>query len=116
MIVQVPIRTGRGLNNREHWRERVRRVRDERFAVGLILNTCKGQCPAGPGWVVTLTRCAPSGGLDGDNLQGALKAVRDEVAEFLGVDDGSAVVVWTYDQRRAPWGVEIGIKNAKTDD
>ena len=111
MKVLVPIFTGRGLNDRAHWRARAARVRDERFAVGLVLNTCHDR-PEGPCYVVTLTRCAPSRGLDGDNLQGALKAVRDEVAAWLGLDDGSPLVTWEYAQRRGEWGVEIGIQDA----
>lgn len=114
MRVHVPIWTGRGLNDRTHWRTRARRVKDERFAVGLVLNACKDPLPEGPVYRVTLTRCAPSNGLDGDNLQGALKAVRDEVAAFLGVDDGSHLVTWEYGQRRAEWGVDIGIHDAET--
>jgi hypothetical protein len=58
--------------------------------------------------IVTLTRVAPSNGLDDDNLAGALKGVRDAVAEWLGVDDRDrATVRYEYEQRRGPWGVEI---------
>lgn len=91
---------------------RARAVRDERFAVGLVLATMRKECPCGPKWRVVLVRVAPSGGLDGDNLQGALKGVRDEVAAFLGVDDGGTRVTWEYGQRRGDWGVEIRITNA----
>ena len=116
MRVHVPIGTGRGLNDRKHWYARSRQVKDERFAVGLMLNACKDPLPEGPCYRVTLTRCAPSRGLDSDNLQGSLKAVRDEVAAFLGVDDGSPLIAWEYAQRRADWGVDIGIEDAETYD
>jgi hypothetical protein len=37
--------------------------------------------------------------LDGDNLQSGFKAVRDGVADWLGVDDGSGLIDWQYCQR-----------------
>ena len=47
---------------------------------------------------VVLTRIAPRQ-LDGDNLQSGFKAVRDGVADWLGVDDGSSLIDWQYCQR-----------------
>ena len=61
---------------------------------------------------VTLVRLAPSAGLDDDNLRSSLKAIRDGVADALGIDDRDPRVGWHYEQRRsAPrvWGVEIRI-------
>lgn len=55
-----------------------------------------GAAPKPPA-VVNLTRIGPRV-LDGDNLQRALKAIRDEVALFLGVDDASPLVEWKYAQ------------------
>ena len=102
--VSIPIRTGTGLNEREHWRARARRVKSERQATALFL---RGNRPALP-CTVLLTRVGPSNGLDDDNLRGSLKAVRDQVAQWLGVDDRSPLVAWTYAQRRAKeWGVEV---------
>jgi hypothetical protein len=49
---------------------------------------------------VVLTRVAPRK-LDGDNLQSGFKAVRDGVADWLGVDDGNGLVDWQYAQRSA---------------
>lgn len=50
--------------------------------------------------LVTLRRVA-KGLLDSDNLAGSLKAVRDQVAAWLAVDDGpSGPVTWAYDQRK----------------
>ena len=37
--------------------------------------------------------------MDGDNLAGAFKAVRDAVATFLGVDDADPRVKWSCRQR-----------------
>jgi len=47
--------------------------------------------------------------LDGDNLAGALKAVRDGVADALGIDDRNPRVTWLVDQRRGPAGVVIEV-------
>lgn len=104
----VPLRTVSGLNAREHWRARARRVKAERQAVAAML-WANCMPPAFP-CTVLLTRIAPSNGLDDDNLAGALKGVRDEVAKWLGVDDRhSEIVRYRYAQRRGrEWGVEIG--------
>lgn len=108
--VLVPLRTGRGGNDRPgHWSGRARRVKAERRTVGWALHVhCGAWRPTLP-CVVTLTRCAPSNGLDGDNLAGACKAVRDEVAAWIGVDDRHEELVrYVCEQRRAKdWWVVI---------
>lgn len=98
-LIIVPLRTVSGANAREHHMARARRVKIEREAVAWMLKTA--QRPALP-CVVTLTRVAPSSGLDlDDNLPGALKGVRDEVAKWLGVNDRRRDVVrYEYAQRR----------------
>ena len=107
MKVTVPMKTA-GSNAREHHMARHRRVKHERHNVGWLLQG-KAQPPP---CTVTLVRLGPNTKpLDGDNLQAALKAARDEVAKWLGVDDGSALVTWKYDQRRQKdWAVEIDIE------
>jgi hypothetical protein len=107
----VPIRTGRGLNDRMHWAARARKVKYEREAVQWALNgNSRPWLPCS----VTLIRCAPSNGLDGDNLQGALKACRDGVAQWLGVDDADARVTWNYAQRREKgYSVVVRIEGAR---
>ena len=103
-MIFIPIRTGRGLNAREAWQSRARRVKAERQAVAWLLRGKKPVLPC----TVRLTRCAPSNGMDDDGVVGALKAVRDQVAEWLGVDDkDSARVRYVYAQCRAAWGVRI---------
>lgn len=111
-MIAIPLRTGNGLNAREHWRQRDRRVRAEREALawGLLL----AQRPDRATWrppipcSVRITRVAPSNGLDDDNLAGSLKSVRDQIAEWMGVDDKrSDLVRYVYAQRRGPWAVEI---------
>ena len=47
---------------------------------------------------VYLTRIAPRQ-LDSDNLSSGFKAVRDGVADWLGIDDGHPGIAWHYKQR-----------------
>lgn len=108
MILINGMRLGRGLNDREHHMQRSRRVKAERSQVAWVLAARNVDRPEPP-LLVTLTRIAPSAGLDkGDNLNGSLKAVRDQVAAWLGVDDKlDHVVEYAYAQERGPWGVKI---------
>lgn len=99
--VEVPIKTVSELNRREHWAARARRVKAQRSAVTLALRCSRVQ-PADELLPATRLRVllvrVGARRLDGDNLQGALKAVRDAVAEWIGVDDGSQVYEWVYAQ------------------
>lgn len=102
----VPLRTVSGLNVREHHMARHRRVKAEREAVAWKLGAKRDvPLPA----VVTLTRVAPSRGLDDDNLRGALKGCRDQVAAWLGVDDRDPLVQWNYGQERGEWSVRVEV-------
>ena len=103
-MITVSMRT-LGSNAREHWRTRHGRVKREREAVAWMLKTAaRPNVPC----TVLLTRVAPSHGLDDDNLRAALKGVRDEIADWLGVNDRySARVRYVYAQIRGPWGVRI---------
>ena len=61
-----------------------------------------------PPVIVTITRLGPRR-LDDDNLQGAAKAVRDEIAAKIGTDDGSALYTWVYRQRTGKYGVDVEV-------
>lgn len=104
-MIRVNVRTPPGLNSRENWRARARRVKAERESTAwALLGKDRPALPCS----VQLTRFAPSNGLDDDNLAGALKAIRDAVADWLGIDDKHADQVrYLYAQERAPWGVGI---------
>lgn len=84
------------LNMREHWASRARRTKTQREA------TLAGWREAGsptvpvPG-VIELCRVGRRK-LDTDNLAGALKAIRDEVARIAGIDDGDDRIEWRYEQ------------------
>jgi hypothetical protein len=106
--VSIPIKAVSTLNAREHWSVKAKRHKSQRQAAYLM--TPKAQLPA----VVTLTRCGPRT-LDGDNLQGSLKAVRDGVADKLGVDDNSPLIDFKYAQAKSKdYAVEIEVKPAPT--
>jgi hypothetical protein len=97
LTVQFPIDIPSVANVREHWATKAARAKKHRGETYLQLRcTAKGfETPC----VVTLTRIAPRA-LDGDNLQSALKACRDGVADWLKVDDGDPRVTWLYAQSK----------------
>lgn len=96
--VHVPVQThSTNEKRRAVWQKLARWAKAERSATAVML--CMETPPALP-VTVTLTRLFDSKPLDGDNCTGALKAVRDAVALWLGCDDGDARVTWRYEQAR----------------
>ncbi len=107
----IPIRTHSKLNQRIHWGARAKQAKAERTAtwaaaLPFAWDLRWGANPA----VVTLTRVSPRE-LDDDNLRGALKAVRDEVARLLGVDDRDARVQWRYGQEKGKPAVRVEVRD-----
>jgi hypothetical protein len=97
--IEVPIRTVSEANSRDHWAKKAKRVKAHRGAVRLALGP--NRSTPKPPLFVRLTRIAPRMLDDGDNLSSALKAVRDGVADWLGIDDGPASRVgWMYFQEK----------------
>jgi hypothetical protein len=96
-VIVVYTRT-KGPNSREHWRVKAKRVASERNSTSYaLMGEQKPPIPCS----VRLTRVGP-GMLDDDNLVGAMKGVRDEIAKWLGIDDRhSETVRYVYAQRRA---------------
>ncbi len=107
ITTRIDTQLARGQNNREHHRVRANRVAAEREATRLAL--AAGDWRGDPvslrraelGARVTIVRPFVTTPLDNDNLSAACKAVRDEVAAFLGVDDASARLHWVYLQSPA---------------
>ena len=99
-------------NLREHWAKRAKRAKGQRGAARLALLPYARELRAlaALGGVIRaeLVRVSPRT-LDSDNLQGALKAVRDGVADALGLDDGSARYRWEYSQSKGQPSVLITI-------
>jgi hypothetical protein len=104
-VIVVYTRT-KGPNSREHWRVKAKRVASERNSTSYaLMGEQKPPIPCS----VRLTRVGP-GMLDDDNLVGAMKGVRDEIAKWLGIDDRhSETVRYVYAQRRASgeWSVTV---------
>jgi hypothetical protein len=102
----IPIKTVAGLNAREHHMVRARRIKSERYATSLIVKPHHVPC------IVRMVRISPSL-CDDDNLQGALKSVRDEIAKICGADDGpNDPITWAYGQekcKRGHFGVRVEI-------
>lgn len=103
MKIELPLRVINGLNQREHWSARAKRAKSDRLIAGLAT-------PAGlkPPLTITLTRIYTGRGrpYDTDGLAAAFKGVRDGIADKIGVDDGSPLLIWRYEQRQ---GKEFGI-------
>lgn len=89
-----------------HWAAKGRRVKGQRgmaYAKCLQHLGCKPKDTPLPGnFTITLIRImvGRQRPYDGDNLQNALKAVRDGIADYLGIDDGSNRLKWLYEQER----------------
>jgi hypothetical protein len=111
--VDLPLRTVSESNARGHWSARHKRARVQRSVVCMRLSGIGREM--GLPVVVTLTRVAPSSGLDDDNLRGALKACRDGVADAFGRNDRDPAIRWEYAQERGgrrQYGVRIRIEAA----
>jgi hypothetical protein len=108
---EVPIETKSASNlSGEHWSARAKRVKSQRRATAY--RTPPAVKALGPLIRVTLTRRAPRE-LDDDNLRGALKAVRDQLAASLGIDDRSALVRWEYAQEKGEPAVLVSVEVLK---
>lgn len=93
VTVTIPLRTYSTMNGREHWGAKARRAKQERTLAHF-------HCPRGlvPPMTVILTRIAPRA-LDTDNLAASFKAIRDGIADRIGINDRDSRVRWVYEQR-----------------
>jgi len=98
--VTLPLRLVTLENQREHWAKKAKRAKEQRGLAVLALGGCL-LIPPGHyrGWQVTLTRIAPRE-LDPGNFHASFKHVQDGVADWLGIDDGSKVIQWLYEQEK----------------
>lgn len=108
-VFNIPVETISEANakgRQKHWAVKNRRVKGQRgmaYATCLKYLGCKPKDAPLPGdFAITLTRImvGRQRPYDGDNLQNALKAVRDGIAEYLGIDDGSDRLAWRYGQEK----------------
>lgn len=92
-------------NQREFWQKKYARKAAQQAEIDTFWKSTFPRIPKAP-CSVHLTRLGGSR-MDGDNLAGAFKHVRDQIARILGIDDGSDLITWSYDQQP---GGEKGIR------
>lgn len=120
MTIYVLVKTTNPLNGSwGHWRGPAAKRKKQRQAVREAVADLPAW-PSGFPVVITLTRVAPSNGLDDDSLPASMKAIRDEITEWLGLDDDrTPLIKWQYDQRRGQRGqylVEVEIRRRDVQD
>jgi hypothetical protein len=95
--MRFDIKTVSEANSREHWAKRNKRKTAQQSEFHVLWRSYrpKVELPA----VVTFTRHSCKV-LDDDNLRGAFKGIRDQLAKEIGVDDGSESVRFEYKQVR----------------
>jgi hypothetical protein len=106
--IEVPLTLPSVANMRLHWAKKAQLVKAQRTTVAWCLKRVRDVLTPPPN-VVTLIRVAPRK-LDDDNLASAFKAVRDQVAECIGVDDGDPRVTWRYGQLKGKAMVFIDLE------
>ncbi len=115
MTVYIPMRLAPEANKHEHWAKKAKRVKRQRWVVERVLDT--KLAPPLP-VVVKLTHIAPRP-FDSDNRRRAFKAIRDEIAKWLGTTDApGSGIIWQYRRRRGKvreYGIEIAVR-ARTED
>lgn len=103
VIVNVPVKVVSEMNSREHWSAKLKRKKSQQMATMLSLATL-GMSPDQrkasfvKGATITFERIGGKR-MDDDNLRSAFKHCRDAVAKWLGIDDGSKLLTWKYEQR-----------------
>ena len=88
------------------------KAKQQRTGVATMCWSTFGQPPSLP-LIITITRVGPRE-LDGDNLQGACKHVRDGIADWLGVNDRDKRIQWKYAQARCgakEYGVTVRVEH-----
>lgn len=108
ICMELPLRIISEANSRDHWCISSKRKKLHRTTARVMLQ--QHLRPMSPSAVeVTLTRCGPRK-LDDDNLASGFKAVRDGVADWLGIDDGDERMTWRYQQRKSKaYAAEVAI-------
>lgn len=98
----VNVGEGASFRSRAGRREQQRAYRARGRAIAQRLDLQRLYIEHGP-LVVRLVRVAPRS-MDGDNLESALKRVRDGIAAAIGIDDRESSVEYVADQQRGEVG------------
>jgi hypothetical protein len=111
LAILLPIRTVSEMNTSDHWVQYGRRNKAQQDEVKVCLRRLFDFFRVELPCVVHLTRIGAQK-LDPDNLASSFKHVQDAVASLIGIDDGSEMITWRYDQivdRLAGYGIKIEI-------
>ena len=104
LMLTLPCRVVSEANQRGHWGARASRAKKQRDCLLFVLRELGfwSVLSGGYRWPFTLptrvefTHIGPE--IDDDNLRGAFKALRDEVADWAGKTDRDPALVWNYRQ------------------
>lgn len=112
---ELPFRIRSEANARGHWAKKARRAKPQRVGACLVALQHVGPFKKHAGGIrITLTRhyTGRARAMDvGDNLSSGFKAIRDGIAEALGIDDGSSRLTFVYGQiRSTKTGVAVAIE------
>jgi len=122
LTTTIDVTLGRGGNDREHYKTTARRKDKEKKATAAALpttlwdgSTMASHMTEDRGARITVIRPhSPSASpMDSDNLSASFKYPRDEIARFLGVDDGSPRLHFIYQQCVAP-KLGMSVKKGRT--
>lgn len=106
----LPIKTVSESNSSEHWSKKHKRHKAQRHRISVAF--MEHRKPIQLPCTITMTRLAPRK-LDDDNLRGALKWIRDAIADQIipgkacGRADDDERITWQYGQESAK---EQGVK------
>jgi crossover junction endodeoxyribonuclease RusA len=94
---EIPVRLVSGANLREHWAIKSKRNRLQRDHSRIATIAALRGGIFQPPLTITIERIGKRR-LDSDNLAISAKAVRDGIADALGIDDGDPRLDWQYRQ------------------
>lgn len=111
-VCMPDIRLTASTNAREgHWSARSARAAAQRHGARLTMKGLMRKPPEAAGYRIRMTRVAQRK-LDDDNLAAALKHIRDGIADWIGINDGSDRLLWQcadVSAGRAVYGVLIEV-------
>ena len=104
---EIPVKLVSEMNSRDHWAKRHRRFKAQ--GKWVLASLIGKNHPTSERIAIVLTRLkAPrQRNFDGDNLQASFKAIRDAIAAWLDIDDGSDRLHWEYRQDK---GEKAGVR------
>lgn len=98
VTIEAPIKVISEANSRGHWAKGYKRGAGQRIEMQYYWRQALKGRKVSPPCTVRLTRIACGVELDDDNLRRAFKAIRDQIAAEIGIDDGSKLILFEYDQ------------------